>query len=88
MPTFFILELSWEVTLKNELFLALTQLAAERNLPQSIVIAAVKEALASAYRKDPASKGQDILVDVDSETGDVIIKTILNIRDKNEIEDP
>jgi transcription termination/antitermination protein NusA len=88
MPTFFILELSWEVTLKNELFLALTQLAAERNLPQSIVVGAVKEALASAYRKDPASKGQDILVEVDSETGDVIIKTILNVREKDEIEDP
>ncbi|NCG34562.1 MAG: transcription termination/antitermination protein NusA [Dehalococcoidales bacterium] len=74
--------------MKNELFLALTQLAAERNLPQSIVVGAVKEALASAYRKDPASKGQDILVEVDSETGDVIIKTILNVREKDEIEDP
>lgn len=88
MPTFFILELSWEETLKNELFLALTQLAAERNLPQSIVVSAVKEALASAYRKDPASKGQDVLVEVDSETGDVIIKTILNVKEKDEIEDP
>jgi len=74
--------------LKNELFLALTQLAAERNLPQSIVVEAVKEALASAYRKDPAAKGQDILVEVDSETGDVIVKTILNVKEKDEIEDP
>jgi len=74
--------------LKNELFLALTQLAAERNLPQSIVVEAVKEALASAYKKDPAAKGQDILVEVDSETGDVIVKTILNVKDKDEIEDP
>jgi len=74
--------------LKNELFLALTQLAAERNLPQSIVVSAVKEALASAYRKDPAAKGQDILVEVDSETGDVIVKTILNVKEKDEIEDP
>jgi len=74
--------------LKNELFLALTQLAAERNLPQSIVVSAVKEALASAYRKDPAAKGQDILVEVDSETGDVIVKTILNVKQKDEIEDP
>ena len=74
--------------MKNELFLALTQLAAERNLPQSIVVGAVKEALASAYRKDPASKGQDIHVEVDSDTGDVIIKTILNVKEKDEIEDP
>ena len=74
--------------MKNELFLALTQLAAERNLPQSIVVSAVKEALASAYRKDPAAKGQDILVEVDSETGDVIVKTILNVKEKDEIEDP
>ena len=70
--------------MKNELFLALTQLAAERNLPQTIVIDAVREALASAYRKDPAAKGQDILVEVDSETGDVIIKTILNVRESHE----
>jgi len=74
--------------MKNELFLALTQLAAERNLPQSIVVDAVKEALASAYRKDPAAKGQDILVEVDSETGDVIVKTILNVKEKDTIEDP
>ena len=74
--------------MKNELFLALTQLAAERNLPQSIVVSAVKEALASAYRKDPAAKGQDILVEVDSETGDVIVKTILNVKEEEEIEDP
>ena len=74
--------------MKNELFLALTQLAAERNLPQSIVVSAVKEALASAYRKDPSAKGQDILVEVDSETGDVIVKTILNVKEKDEIEDP
>ena len=74
--------------MKNELFLALTQLAAERNLPQSIVVSAVKEALASAYRRDPAAKGQDILVEVDSETGDVIVKTILNVLEKDAIEDP
>ena len=74
--------------MKNELFLALTQLAAERNLPQSIVVDAVKEALAAAYRKDPAAKGQDILVEVDSETGDVIVKTILNVKEKDTIEDP
>ena len=57
-------------------------------MPQSIVVSAVKEALASAYRKDPAAKGQDILVEVDSETGDVIVKTILNVKEKDEIEDP
>lgn len=74
--------------MKNELFLALTQLAAERNLDQSIVVSAVKEAIASAYRKDPASKGQDISVEVDSETGDVIVKTILNVKEQENIEDP
>jgi hypothetical protein len=29
-----------------------------------------------------------VLVEVDSETGDEIIKTILNVREKDEIEDP
>jgi len=88
MPTFFYIYRFREKVLKNELFLALTQLAAERNLDQSIVVSAVKEAIASAYRKDPASKGQDISVEVDSETGDVIVKTILNVKEKENIEDP
>ena len=88
MPTFFYIYRFREKILKNELFLALTQLAAERNLDQSIVVSAVKEAIASAYRKDPASKGQDISVEVDSETGDVIVKTILNVKEQENIEDP
>ena len=30
----------------------------------------------------------DVLVEVDSETGDVIVKTILNVKEEEEIEDP
>ncbi|MDA1096675.1 MAG: transcription termination/antitermination protein NusA, partial [Chloroflexi bacterium] len=41
--------------MKSEFLIAVTQLAAERNLPQEMVIDAVEAALASAYRKDSAS---------------------------------
>ena len=55
--------------MKSDLLLVVTQLAAERNLPQSSVVSVVKAALSFAYRKDPAADGQDVEVDVDLENG-------------------
>ncbi len=49
--------------MKSDLLIAVTQLAAERNLPQPIVVKAVEAALASAYKRDPAAQGQDVIVD-------------------------
>src|SRR4030065_10714 len=37
---------------KNEFLVAITQLAAEKNLPKDVVFDAVETALASAYKKD------------------------------------
>ena len=37
---------------KNDFIVAITQLAAEKNLPKDIVFDAVEAALASAYKKD------------------------------------
>ena len=37
---------------KNEFLVAITQLAAEKNLPKEVVFDAVETALASAYKKD------------------------------------
>ena len=41
--------------MKSEFLIAVTQLAAERNLPQDMVVTAVEAALASAYRRDNAA---------------------------------
>jgi N utilization substance protein A len=58
--------------MKSEFLIAVTQLAAERNLPQGMVVSAVEAALASAYRKDSASGGQSaVRVHLDPNTGEV-----------------
>jgi len=51
--------------------LALTQLAAEKNLPKEVVISAVETALVSAYRKDNFAPNQEISVKIDQITGKV-----------------
>ena len=71
--------------MKSDLLLVVTQLAAERNLPQSSVVSVVKAALSFAYRKDPAANGQDVEVDVDLEKGEVTLNTVMRIVD--EVED-
>jgi N utilization substance protein A len=67
--------------MKSEFLIAVTQLAAERNLPQEMVISAVEAALASAYRKDSASGGQsNVRVHLDPGTGDIdlfLLKTVV-----------
>jgi N utilization substance protein A len=74
--------------MKSDLLLAVTQLAAERNLPQTVVVSAIEAALASAYKRDPAAKGQDVLVRIDSSNGDVTVNTIRHVVDEEDIEDP
>lgn len=49
--------------------IAITQLAAEKNLPQEVVLQAMEAALVSAYKKDSAMSG-DLGVRIDRETGD------------------
>jgi N utilization substance protein A len=57
--------------MKSEFMLALTQLAAEKNLPKEVVISAVETALVSAYRKDSFVPNQNISVKIDPATGRV-----------------
>ena len=67
--------------MKSDFVIALTQLAAERNLPKEIVISAIEAALASAYRKDTIASGQNISVKLDPGSGDVtvhILKTVVD----------
>jgi N utilization substance protein A len=72
--------------LKSDLLIAVTQLAAERNLPQPIVVKAVEAALAAAYKRDPAALGQDVIVEMDPSDGDVVVRTVRHVVE--EVEDP
>jgi N utilization substance protein A len=53
---------------KNEFLVAITQLAAEKNLPKEVVFDAVEAALASAYKKDSLATS-NVVVKIDPETG-------------------
>ncbi len=72
--------------MKSDLLIAVTQLAAERNLPQPIVVKAIEAALAAAYKRDPAAQGQDVVVDMDPNDGDVTVRTVRHVVE--EVEDP
>ena len=72
--------------MKSDFVIALTQLAAERNLPKEIVISAIEAALASAYRKDTIASGQNISVKLDPGSGDVTVQILKTVVD--EVIDP
>ena len=66
--------------MKSDFIIALTQLAAERNLSKDIVLDAIEAALASAYKRDSIAAGQNISVKLDPNSGDVnvsIVKTVV-----------
>ena len=68
--------------MKSDFIIALTQLAAERNLPREIVLEAIEAALASAYKRDSISAGQNISVTLDPGDGGVsvyIVKTVAEV---------
>ena len=72
--------------MKSDFIIALTQLAAERNLPREIVLSAIEAALVSAYRRDSIAAGQNISVKLNPGDGEVsvfVVKTVVE-----EIEDP
>lgn len=56
--------------MKNELLLALGQLAAEKNLPREVVFDAVEAALTSAFRRE-GENAPNINVKIDTGTGDI-----------------
>ena len=56
--------------MKSDFLIAVTQIAAEKNLPKEVVLQAVETALASAYKKDSEATG-NIVVRIDSNTGNV-----------------
>ena len=72
--------------MKSDFLIALTQLAAERNLPREIVLSAIEAALASAYRKDAIAAGQNISVKLDPGSGGVTVHILKTVVD--EVADP
>ena len=59
--------------MKSDFLIAVTQLAAERNLPRDMVISAVEAALVSAYKKNSTPDSGDIKVVLDPNSGDVSV---------------
>ncbi|MBC8476774.1 MAG: transcription termination/antitermination protein NusA, partial [Dehalococcoidia bacterium] len=57
--------------MKSDFVLAITQLAAEKNLPRETVLSAVEAALVSAYRRDSFALNQNISVKINPNTGQV-----------------
>jgi len=71
--------------MKSDFLVALKQLAAERNLPQESVLSAIEAALASAYKRDNESEGQNIAVRLDPGSGGVRAFVLLDVVE--EVED-
>jgi len=59
--------------MKSDFVLAITQLAAEKNLPKEVVLGAVETALVSAYRKDSFVPEQEIKVRIEPSNGRVTV---------------
>jgi len=65
--------------MKSDFLIALTQLAAERNLPREMVIQAIEAGLVSAYRKDSTSAGQNVTVRLNPATGEVRVFVVMQV---------
>ena len=57
--------------MKSDFLVAITQLAAEKNLPKDLVLRSVEAALVSAYKKDLAMAEQDVAVKISPGSGEV-----------------
>jgi N utilization substance protein A len=78
---------SENTALKNDFLTAITQLAAEKNLPKEVVFEAVEAALASAYKKDDLSEAE-LVVKIDGASGGMRVfaqKTVVEVEE--DIED-
>jgi N utilization substance protein A len=71
--------------MKSDFLIAITQIAAEKNLPKEVVLQAVETALASAYKKDSEATG-NIVVKIDRDSGNVRVYAQKAVVE--EVEDP
>ena len=74
--------------MKSDMLLAVMQLSAERSLPQESVVSAFEDAIAAAYRRDPAAEDQDVKVHLDPESGEVVINTFVHVVEEVDEIDP
>ncbi len=68
--------------MKTDFILAITQLAAERNLPKEVVFSAVEAALVSAFKKDELGAQHNIAVKINPASGDVKVYTLKTVVEK------
>ncbi len=65
--------------MKTEFMAAITQLSSERNLPREVILEALEAALVSAYKKEVFTAEQDVVVRIDTASGDIhvyLLKTV------------
>ncbi len=65
--------------MKNDFIIAITQLAAEKNLSKEVVLEAVEVALASAFKKEGHGSGHNVAVKVNPTTGDLNVYTLKTV---------
>ncbi|HYM16755.1 MAG TPA: transcription termination factor NusA [Dehalococcoidia bacterium] len=74
--------------MKNDFITAISQLAAEKNLPKGVVFEAVEVALASAYKKDNLAQS-NVVVKINPEDGTMLVfttKTVVETVEDDKIE--
>jgi N utilization substance protein A len=59
--------------MKNELIMAVNQICAEKDLPRDVIMGAIEEALAHAYRRNYANNSAAVTATIDPVTGDMTI---------------
>ena len=64
---------------KSDFLIALTQMASERHLPKEQVLQAVEVALASAFKKDNPTMGQNLSVKLNPNTGEVLVYALRTV---------
>ena len=67
--------------MKSDFLIALTQMASERHLPKEQVLQAIEVALASAYKKDNPTMGQNLSVKLNPNTGEVLVYALRTVVD-------
>jgi len=65
--------------MKSDFLIAVTQLAAERNLPREVVISAIEAALVSVYKKEGEAATQNLSVKILPNTGEVKVAALKKV---------
>ena len=59
--------------MKNDLIMAVNQICAEKDLPRDVIMGAIEEALAHAYRRNYANNSATVVATIDPITGDMTV---------------